>query len=72
MLSVKNKKVLFLGDANIEICRKNLEKIYGLNPIEMELIKLSHHGSKRNISNHFLEQFGSRSYLISEIGRAHV
>ena len=65
VLSVKNKKVLFLGDANIEICRKNLKKIYGLNPIEMELIKLSHHGSKRNISNHFLEQFGSRSYLIS-------
>ena len=27
VLSVKNKKVLFLGDANIEICRKNLEKI---------------------------------------------
>lgn len=65
VLSVKDKKILFLSDANIEICRRNLEQIYGSTPMEMELIKLSHHGSKRNISKRFLEQFGSRSYLIS-------
>lgn len=60
-----NKKMLFLGDANIEVCRKNLEQIYGNTPSKMNLIKLPHHGSKRNISMRFLKQYYSDSYLIS-------
>lgn len=59
------QKVLFLGDANIEVCRKNLEQIYGKTPTKIDLIKLSHHGSKRNLSMNFLRQFPSDSYLIS-------
>lgn len=60
-----SKKILFLGDSNIEVCRKNLEQIYGNTTIKMNLIKLSHHGSKRNISMRFLKQYYSDSYLIS-------
>lgn len=59
------KKMLFLSDANIEVCRKNLEQIYGNTPLKINLIKLSHHGSKRNISMRFLKQYYSDSYLIS-------
>ena len=60
-----SKKILFLGDSNIEVCRKNLEQIYGDTPVKMNLIKLPHHGSKRNISMRFLKQYSSDSYLIS-------
>lgn len=60
-----NKKMLFLSDANIEVCRKNLEQIYGNAPLKINLIKLPHHGSKRNISMRFLKQYYSDSYLIS-------
>lgn len=60
-----NKKMLFLSDANIEVCRKNLEQIYGDTPLKINLIKLPHHGSKRNISMRFLKQYYSDSYLIS-------
>ena len=60
-----SKRILFLGDSNIEVCRKNLEQIYGDTPVKMNLIKLSHHGSKRNISMRFLKQYYSDSYLIS-------
>lgn len=60
-----SKRILFLGDSNIEVCRKNLEQIYGDAPVKMNLIKLSHHGSKRNISMRFLKQYYSDSYLIS-------
>lgn len=60
-----NKKMLFLSDANIEVCRKNLEQIYGNTPLKINLIKLPHHGSKRNISMRFLKQYYSDSYLIS-------
>ena len=54
-----------MGDSNIEVCRKNLEQIYGDTPVKMNLIKLPHHGSKRNISMRFLKQYYSDSYLIS-------
>lgn len=60
-----NKKMLFLSDANIEVCRKNLEQTYGNTPLKINLIKLPHHGSKRNISMRFLKQYYSDSYLIS-------
>ena len=60
-----SKKILFLGDSNIEVCRKNLKQIYGDTPVKMNLIKLPHHGSKRNISMRFLKQYSSDSYLIS-------
>ena len=60
-----NKKMLFLSDANIEVCRKNLEQIYGNTPLKINVIKLPHHGSKRNISMRFLKQYYSDSYLIS-------
>ena len=60
-----NKKMLFLSDANIEVCRKKLEQIYGNTPLKINLIKLPHHGSKRNISMRFLKQYYSDSYLIS-------
>ena len=60
-----SKKILFLGDSNIEVCRKNLEQIYGNTSVKMNLIKLPHHGSKRNISMRFLKQYSSNSYLIS-------
>ena len=33
--------------------------------MDMDFIKLSHHGSERNISEKFLKQFGSKNYLIS-------
>ena len=60
-----SKKILFLGDSNIEVCKKNLKQIYGDTPVKMNLIKLPHHGSKRNISMRFLKQYSSDSYLIS-------
>ena len=60
-----NKKMLFLSYSNIEVCRKNLEQIYGNTPLKINLIKLPHHGSKRNISMRFLKQYYSDSYLIS-------
>ena len=65
VLSSGSKKILFLADSNIEVCRKNLEQIYGDIPVKINLIKLPHHGSKRNISRRFLKQYSSDSYLIS-------
>lgn len=65
LLQVDKKRLLFLGDSCIGICYRKLRDLYGIGETEMDLIKLSHHGSERNISERFLRQFGSENYLIS-------
>lgn len=57
--------MLFLGDANIGVCQKILREWYGNEEMEIDFIKLSHHGSERNLSKNFLRRFGSKNYLIS-------
>ncbi len=65
LLQVGEKRMLFLGDANIGVCQKILREWYGNEEMEMDFIKLSHHGSERNLSKNFLRRFGSKNYLIS-------
>lgn len=65
LLQVGKKRMLFLGDANIGVCQKILREWYGNEEMEMDFIKLSHHGSERNLSKNFLRRFGSKNYLIS-------
>ncbi|MEH6944702.1 MBL fold metallo-hydrolase, partial [Bacillus sp. JJ722] len=56
ILEYKDKRVLMLADAHPSIIIKNLREIYGqtVDKIYMDLIKLSHHGSKRNINEEFV------------------
>ena len=65
LLQIDEKKLLFLGDSCISVCQRKLRELYGTNEMDMDFIKLSHHGSERNISEKFLKQFGSKNYLIS-------
>lgn len=65
LLQVGEKRMLFLGDANIGVCQKILREWYGNGEMEMDFIKLSHHGSERNLSKNFLRWFGNKNYLIS-------
>lgn len=68
ILKRKNKNILFLGDAFIENIIKGLEyfKIY-----DFEYVKLSHHGSNKNISNLFLDKIKVTNYIISTNGSKH-
>jgi beta-lactamase superfamily II metal-dependent hydrolase len=61
---------LFMGDAHSSIISKNLSKLYNDDdePILFDYVKLSHHGSKFNISNEFLNKISCFNYIISTNG----
>lgn len=72
-IDYKNKKILLLGDALPSVIVENLKEIYGeeVKKINYDLIKLSHHGSKRNINEDFVNIITSDKYLISTNGLTH-
>lgn len=61
-------KLLFLGDASAEICYNSLKSTYD-KPITLDVIKLSHHGSSKNISDNLLEMARTDTYILSTNGR---
>lgn len=69
--SIKTKDFhgLFLGDAHPSIVLESLcEKYTGTEPIYFDYVKVSHHGSRYNISNPFLDKIECYNYIISTNG----
>lgn len=69
-MEYSGKKFLFLGDAHIDIVYDNLNKIYwseiaNNGYIDFEVIKLSHHGSYRNINREFMKLVKCNNYLLT-------
>jgi len=65
ILKYKNKKFLLLGDADIKTINEQL-KILGYsktNKLSVEFVKLSHHGSKKNINGEFLNLIETDTFI---------
>lgn len=73
ILEAGGKAMLFLGDSHDEIVVRNLRalKYSEQNKLEVELVKISHHGSKYNTSPEFLSLVKSRRYIVSTSGTMH-
>jgi len=56
------KKYLFLGDAHIDLITNSLKGL--TEKLEFEFVKLSHHGSVRNINKEFLNLIKSDTFVI--------
>lgn len=69
---VKNKtsKLLMLGDCHAETLLTWLDN-NKLNTIEVDAVKLSHHGSKNNINTELIERVITENYIISTNGKVH-
>ena len=68
ILTVNNSKFLFMGDGHIDETINGL-KSHGYNennPLIVDFVKLSHHGSKKNISAEFLSIIKSNIYIICQ------
>lgn len=64
-------KILFLGDAHEDIVYENLNSLLGdAEKLYFDLVKISHHGSRNNISNRLLSIIDSPKYVISTNGRS--
>jgi hypothetical protein len=73
LLEIDNTKMLFLGDAHDQVV---VESIKGLgfsetNKLQLDLVKVSHHGSQYNTSSEFLSLLQSSRYIISTNGSKH-
>lgn len=64
MLEYEGKKLLFPGDCPIQLFSDKLPK-------EMDVVKLPHHGSEKNISREFIEDTDVKYYLLSTDGKMH-
>lgn len=71
VLQIKERKLLFLADAHPDIIVRSLEEFQSEGIIIFDLIKVSHHGSFRNISRELLNKIDSELYLISTNGGRH-
>ena len=60
---------LFLGDSHPNIVLEGINNHFDDDkPIKFDLVKLSHHGSKNNISNDLLNRIECFKYIISTNG----
>ncbi|MCR1891474.1 MBL fold metallo-hydrolase [Ligilactobacillus murinus] len=64
ILEYNQKKVCMLADAHPSIVLENLKKVY-LEPVKVDLIKVPHHGSRRNLNSDIIKYIQSENFLIS-------
>lgn len=67
LLTVGDKRVLFTGDAFPEVICKTAEYLLE-NPMNIDVFKISHHGSAKNTDSEIIKRFPAKSYLISTNG----
>lgn len=61
-------KLVFLADALPSICIEGLKKHNIITPYNVDLIKISHHGSRSNTSDKLLRLLPTQNYLLSTNG----
>lgn len=71
IIEANDKKILFLGDSNPVIVKSSLEELgYNrTNKLEVDMVKVSHHGSRYNTSKDLLESIDCKDYIISTNGK---
>ncbi|MBU3075690.1 MBL fold metallo-hydrolase [Clostridium estertheticum] len=72
IVEISDKRMLFLGDSNSRDIQTSLNKYIldkKINKINFDLVKVSHHGSKNNITNDYFKIASSKKYLVSTNGR---
>lgn len=68
LFEYENFKLAFLGDAVPSVCMKGL-KAHGItSPYPVDLLKISHHGSRGNTSDKLLKALPTKNYLLSTDG----
>ncbi len=73
IIEFKNTKLLFLADSHPTVIINSLKKHYKQEefPLQFDLIKVSHHGSKNNTSVELLHYIDSDKFIFSTNGLTH-
>lgn len=69
----EGKSCLFLADAHMDVVCTSLERLghSPKRPLQVDAIKMSHHGSRANLTKRFLTLVDAEHYLISTNGAIH-
>lgn len=73
-LKMNDKTILITGDARDDDIIEGLRDNDLLDPdgkIEVDILKIPHHGSDKNVSRHFFETIQAKHYVFSGDGRHH-
>lgn len=62
------KRVLFAGDACVETLLAGLERFSPGNVVELDLVKIPHHGSSHNISKDLIDKVDCKRWMFSSNG----
>lgn len=69
LLKAEGKQILLLGDADADIVASSIDDLYGKDDVlDVDMIKLAHHGSKHNICKKLLSLVRCDKYSISTNG----
>lgn len=73
LLQAEGKRILLMGDADVNVVTEAILKLQQSSelfesPLAVDLMKVSHHGSKANISKHFLDIISCPNYLFTTNG----
>jgi len=73
ILEYKNNKFLFLGDAHIDLVVDRLKELgyNNNNRLNLEFVKLSHHGSSKNLNSDFLDLIECDKFIVLTNGSKH-
>lgn len=71
VLEFDGKRALLTGDAFSSVVLSGIKHFWPTEGIELDLFKLSHHGSKRNTDEKLLSAVKCRTFLFSTNGRIH-
>lgn len=70
LVEIAGKRILLTGDARGDDIVTGWEAVKGsLDPVEIDILKMPHHGSDRNPTEKFVRLFPARHYVISADGR---
>ncbi len=67
----ESKKLLFLGDSFPSVVLNGLKKVNfidGTKNVKFDYVKVSHHGSRYNTDNKFLEKIECQNYIVTTMG----
>ena len=67
LMSFGGKKVLFGADAHPDILCESLNAL-GDGPVELDLLKVPHHGSQANVTRELMKSMRCSNFLISTSG----
>lgn len=69
LLTAEDKRVLMMGDADPDVVAEALQAIPNIEtPINIDVVKVSHHGSRNNMSAKFLNMIHCNRFLFSTNG----